>query len=188
MSKPKQPLEFQPDGRLLDERGPTTERMRGADFDVGDTGTITLRQSPVERAVRRGTLTQRQGKAAEEFYRHWYQAGLAGSTGSADPLKVFGTGSDFSKLFASERAEAHAWAIRKVIRAIRERQGTAGHRGDHGVQILWLIVCQEVPFREAGESLKDAQGLKFLRGTSAEVMARTILRSALNILIDEWGL
>jgi len=188
VSKPKQPLEFEPDGRLLDERGPTTERMRGAEFDVGDTGVITLRQSPVERAVRRRTLTERQGKAAEKFYSHWYQAGLAGSAGSADPLKVFGTSSDFTKLFTSERVEAHAWVIRKVIKAIRERQGTAGHRGDHGVQILWLIVCQEVPFREAGESLKDAQGLKFLRGTSAEVMARTILRSALNILIDEWGL
>jgi hypothetical protein len=181
VSRQKQPLEFQPDGRLLDERGPTTERMRGAEFDTGDTGTITLRQSPVERAVRRGTLTERQGKAAEKFYSHWYQAGLAGSTGSADPLKVFGTGLDFSRLFSSERAEAHAWAIRKVIRAIRERQGFAGHRGDHGVRILWLVVCQEIPLGNAGEAVG-------FRGTAAEVMARTILRSALNILIDEWGL
>jgi len=180
--KPKQKLEeFKPDERLLDERGPTKERLCGIPFEIGDTGTITIRQNPIERAIRRGTFTDRQGRAAEKFYMHWYRAGLAGHMGSADPLKIFGSSGDYSRLCATEMAEFHYNRVIRALAAIEERMDAAGFRKDHARQLMGSVICQEIPFAEAGQKLG-------FTGTAAEVMARTYMRGNLNILIKEWGL
>ncbi len=182
MSKIKQALaEPNIDQRLVDERGPTAERVRGAEFDVGDSGVITFRQSPIERGMKRGTFTERQWVASEKLYAHWIRAGLAGSVGSSDPLKIFATTMDFSRLFASEVAEANARAVRNAFRAVWQGVDAGGQRADHACVVLRLMVFDELPLCDAG------QAIGFL-GKKAEIMALTLVRSALNILIKEWGL
>ena len=182
MSKLKTSLaEPDTDNRLLDERGGTKERLSKDAWEVGDSGVITVRQSPIERAVKRGTFTARQGLAAERFQVHWYRASMAGQIGSADLLKIFGTTLDFTRLGGSEQAEAHYHCWKNAIKAVRAKLDNAGSRGDHGVRLLDLIVCREVAFQPAGEAI--GFGAK-----DADIMARTLMRSALNILIEQWGL
>jgi len=168
---------------MVDERGPTTERIKraGGEFEVGDSGTITLRQSPIERGWKRGTFTERQYHAAEKLYNHWIRAGLAGSYGSSDPLKIFATTQDFTRLFSTEVSEAHNWAVRKAFRVVADGVDAGGQRADHACTVLRLMVLEEKPLSVAG------QAIGFL-GTRAETMALTLIRSALNILIKEWGL
>ena len=47
---------------------PTPERIRraGADFERGDTGQITMRDSPLERALARNVITQEQYAAGQK--------------------------------------------------------------------------------------------------------------------------
>jgi hypothetical protein len=163
-----------------DDRGPTADRLAKADHERGDTGIVTIQQHPIARAVRRKTLTQRQKRAAEKFYLHWYRAGMAGTVGSADLLRIFGTNNDFG-LAASETAENHRQIWQRAVKEVRKRQDHAGFRGDHGVKLLDLIVCQEMPFEEAGQKIG-------FESKYAQAMARTYMRSCLNILIDEWSL
>ena len=183
MTKQRKPLnEGTPsDPALVDERGPTTEWARHRDFEVSDTGTYTALSSPVSRAVARGTLTHRQGRAAEKLYRHWYLAGLAGTTGSADPLKIFGTGMDASRLCATEAAEGHYQQFKRALDEVEKRADDNGARADHARTILIGCVCEERTFSDIGTVIG-------FRGTAAETMARTILRSALNVLIKRWSL
>lgn len=182
MPKPKTSLkEPAIDNRLLDERGPTKERLARTDFDIGDTGTITVRQSPIERAVKRGTFTERQGRAAEKFYMHWYRASLAGTIGSADPLKIFSSDGDHSRLCSTEMAEFHYNRVTEALSMIGSKMDGAGFRKDHAVKLMELVVCRETPFLEAGQTIGFS-------GTAAETMARAYMRGNLNILIEEWGL
>jgi len=131
--------------------------------------------------VARGTLTYRQGRAAEKLYRHWYLAGLAGTTGSADPLKIFGTGMDASRLCSTEAAVAHYETFKRALAEVEQRADDNGARKDHARRILIGVVCEERGLAEMGMDMG-------FRGTAAEVMARTILRSALNVLIKRWNL
>ena len=175
-----------------DDRGPTADRLAKAEHDIGDTGVISIRQQhPVARAVRRKTLTRLQGQAAERFYAHWYHAGMAGTVGSADLLRVFGTSNDFTGLSASEAAVRHRQIWRQARDEIRRRQDHAGWRGDDGVQLLELVVCREMTFEEAGQKIgfriDDPDGTGF-QHKFAQVMAITYMRAALNILIDHWEL
>src|SRR5271154_1146164 len=182
MSKIKEALDdFTPQAELVDERGPTTEFHRQQWVVPSDTGIRTVLQGPVERAVARGTLTNRQGLAARKLYTHWYYAGLRGTTGSSDPLKIFGTGMDYSRLAATEKGEAHWQNFRRAIAEVAQRADDNGSRKDHAVAVLLNIVCYEKSFLEAGQLIG-------FQAKAAETMARTILRSALNILIKRWNL
>ena len=182
MAKPKQPIDdFVPAERLVDERGPTTEWGRRNAFTVSDTGTITALQSPISRAVARGTLTHRQGRAADKFYFHWSSAGLRGTTGSADLNKIFGTGVDPSRLCSTEKAVAHYEAFARAVSEVKERADSNGSRSDHAARVLILIVCEEWTFSDAGQKIGFS-------AKAAETMARTILKSALNVLIKRWNL
>jgi hypothetical protein len=173
--------EFKPDERLVDERGPTSEWAKRTSFSVGDTGTLTALQGPVPRAVARGTLTHRQGRAADKLYLHWYRAGLRGTCGSADPLKVFGTGQDASRLCATEAAEGHYQQFKRAVDEVERRADDNGSRGDHARRILIGTVCEERNISEMG-------GVIGFRGKKKETMGLTILRSALNVLIKRWNI
>ena len=182
MSRVKPRLgEPEPDSRTHDERGATVERLAKDWVERSDTGISRVIQSPIERAVKRGTLTSRQGLAAERFHAHWYGAQMAGTIGSADLLKIFGTTLDFTKLGCTDQAVADHQCWKKAQEVVRAKLNAAGCRGDHGIKLLDLIVCREVPFQPAGEAI--GFGAK-----DADIMARTLMRSALNILIDQWGL
>ena len=70
-----------------DTRGPTPERVRLAQGFVergnlgrGRTGVVTLRDSPIERALARSVISQAQYTAAVKYRHHWYRAGLASPT------------------------------------------------------------------------------------------------------------
>lgn len=181
MPKPKTSLkEPHFDNRLLDERGPTLERLRRTDFEVGDTGTLTVRQSPVDRAIKRGTINKQQGRAAQKLYNHWYRAGMAGSIGNADPLKIFGSNNDFSRLCASENAEFHWQSWCRAIKAVRRDMDAAG-MGMDAAKLLELVVCQEIPFKEAAQKVWGG-------GRKAENRATILVRGALRVLVLEWGL
>lgn len=182
MSKHKQRLEdFKPPERLIDERGPTAQRLAKVPYEIGDTGTLTVRQSPIQRAVARGTLTGRQGRAADKFYLHWFRANLAGTVGSSDPLKIFGNNTDISRLCTTEMAEFHYNRVRQALGAIAEKMDKAGFRKDHAVKLMGWIVCEEMAFADAGQKIGFS-------GKAAEIMARTYMRANMNILIEEWGL
>ena len=182
MPKVKQPIDdFVPQTALVDERGPTTEWAKQRAFQVGDTGLITSVSSSIQRAVARRTLTDRQGRAAERLYRHWFFAGLRGTTGSADPLKIFGTGMDASRLCATEKAVGHYEQFKRAVEEVCKRADDNGARKDHARTVLIGVVCEERTMEDVGHSIG-------FRGRDAEVMARTILRSALNVLIKRWSL
>src|SRR5262244_3269585 len=60
---------------LVERRAlPTRERLRraGPDFERGDTGQITMRDSPLERAFARNALTPEQYSAGQKYRHHWY--------------------------------------------------------------------------------------------------------------------
>ena len=181
MAKSRTPLDdFTPDPKIVDERGPTTEWGRRKAYTLSDTGTYAA-VSPIARAVARGTLTHRQGRAAEKLYRHWYLAGLAGTCGSADPLKIFGTGMDASRLCSTEAAVAHYEAFKRALDEVEKRADDNGSRKDHARTVLIGVVCEERTMEDVGNAIG-------FRGRDAEVMVRTILRSLLNVLIKRWDL
>ena len=70
---------------------PTTERLRraGRDIERGDTGQITMRDSPLERALARSVITQEQYLAGQKYRHNWYHAGLSDCLGSVDLTRVF---------------------------------------------------------------------------------------------------
>jgi glucose/arabinose dehydrogenase len=77
---------------LVERRAlPTRERLRraGADFERGDTGQITMRDSPLERAFARNALTPEQYSAGQKYRHHWYHDGLADRLESIDLNRVF---------------------------------------------------------------------------------------------------
>lgn len=177
---------------VLDDRGPTADRLAKAEHERGDTGIVTIQQHPIARLVSGKTLTKLQGRAAEKFYAHWYRAGMAGTIGSADLLRIFGTTNDFTGLSASEAAVRHRQLLEEARAEVRKWQDKAGLRGDDGVRLLDLVVCQEMGLAEAGQKIgfriDDRDEENGFKHKEAQVMARTLLRSALNILIDHWEL
>ena len=181
MSKPKTSLkEPDVDNRLLDERGPTPERLGRTDFEIGDTGIIRVGERPIDRAVRCRTINEQQGRAADKLYDHWYRAGMAGTIGSADPLKIFGSTNDFTKLCATEAAETH-WRIWcNALKAVRRDMDPAG-MGMDAVRLLDLVVCRETPFAEAAQIVWGP-------GRKAENRATILVKGALRVLVLEWEL
>ena len=76
---------------LVERRAlPTPERLRRAGPDVarGHTGQITMRDSPLERALARNALTPEQYSAGQKYRHHWYHAGLADRLESIDLNRI----------------------------------------------------------------------------------------------------
>src|SRR5215813_15115265 len=77
---------------LVERRAlPTVERLRraGSDFERGDTGQITMRDSPLERSFSRRVITQEQYSAGQKFRHHWYHGGLSDRLESLDLSRIF---------------------------------------------------------------------------------------------------
>lgn len=176
--------EFIPDERDIDERGPTRERIDKAwgALDIGYTGVITIRQSPVERAVSRGQLDATQGRAAHKLYQHYFKADLRTAIGSVDLDRVLGGDADFSHMPKSLHAAFHRERFRKAFQVVEDRMGAAGYRGKVAAQVLRYVIIDELTFETAGL----AAGYE--GGTRAQIMALHLVGCALNILVKEWGL
>jgi hypothetical protein len=125
---------------------PTPERMRraGADVERGDTGQITMRDSPLERLLARNVITQEQYGAGQKYRHHWYHAGLNDPIGSIDLARVSGTDlGAFSGMARTEKQLFHRQRYREAVQAI----------GKIGSHVLDWAVCRETALEQVGYSL-----------------------------------
>ncbi len=125
---------------------PTPERLRraGTDFERGDTGQITMRDSPLERAFSRNIITQEQYSAGQKYRHHWYHAGLSDQLGSADLSRIFAIDlGNFSGMAKSEVQLFHRQRYREATQAI----------GKIGSHVLDWAVCREIALEQVGYTL-----------------------------------
>ena len=157
-----------------DRAEPTPERMQiaGRDYELGDTGQITMRDIPLERAYRSGAITGEQYTAGLKYRHHWYHAGLSDAVGSIDLDRIFASDlSGFSGMAKTEQQVFHRQRYREATKAI----------GKTGALVLDWVICREVPLEQVGYSL--GWGLK----SEAVAAATERLRVALDQLDQIWG-
>ena len=131
----------------LDARArPTLERVRqaGGDFARGDTGQITMRDSPLERALARNVVTPEQYAAGQKYRHHWYHAGLCDPLGSMDLNRIFASDlGSFSGMARTENQIFHRQRYREAAAAI----------GKIGSHVLEWSVCREIALEQVGYTL-----------------------------------
>src|ERR1700738_3706212 len=105
-------------------------RRAGAHFERGDTGQITMRDSPLERALARKTITPEQYAAAQKYRHHWYFGGLHDHLGSLDLTRILaGHHGDYSGMARSENQAFHRQRFRRAHEDRPRRPVQAlGHR------------------------------------------------------------
>jgi hypothetical protein len=154
---------------------PTPERLRraGRDFERGDTGRITMRDSPLERSFARGVITQEQYSAAQKYRHHWYHAGLSGALASLALDRVFAADfGDFSTMARTEQQVFHRQRYREAVQAV----------GKIGSHVLDWTVCREAAFEQVGNTL----GWHSRAQAYAAAVER--MRTALDQLRALWGI
>jgi hypothetical protein len=160
----------------LEQRArPTAERMRraGARFERGDTGQITMRDSPLERALARKTITPEQYAAAQKYRHHWYFGGLHDHLGSLDLTRILaGHHGDYSGMARSENQAFHRQRFREAVQAI----------GKIGSHVLDSAVCREMPLEQVGYALGWGNRV-YAYAAAAERM-----KIALDGLCKLWGI
>jgi hypothetical protein len=125
---------------------PTPERLRraGGDFDVGETGRITMRDSPLERALARKIITLGQYSAGQKYRHHWYHAGLSGRLRSPELDRVFAVdAASLSGMAKTEFEVFHRLRYREAVQAV----------GKIGSHVLDAAVCRELALDKVGYSL-----------------------------------
>ncbi len=125
---------------------PTPERIRraGSDFTRGDTGQITMRDSPLERAFTRSLITREQYSVAQKYRHHWYHAGLSDSLQSVNINRLFATDvGGFTGMAKTERQVFHRQRYREAIQAV----------GKIGSHVLDWVVCRDTRFEQVGYTL-----------------------------------
>lgn len=170
-----QPAEYEPDPRLIDERGATTERRKiaGDYVHTDDKGRRYVRDTPIERALTRKTITAAQYTAAMKFYNHWYRAGLAETFGSADLNRVFGGADGFSSMARTENQAFHRQRYRQAVQLV----------GISGSRVLEWVICQEKTLEDTGIQL-----LGWGNKVQGRAAATQMLKDRLDMLCDEWGI
>ena len=154
---------------------PTPERMRraGSDFERGDTGQITMRDSPLERAFARNVVTQEQYRAAQKYRHHWYHAGLSDRLGSIDIGRIFAADlGDFSGMARTETQVFHRQRYREATQAV----------GKIGSHVLDWVVCRDISLKQVGYAL----------GWSSRPQAYAAAVERMKMALDEicrlWGI
>lgn len=160
----------------LEQRAqPTAERMAraGADYERGDTGQITMRDAPLERALGRGAITREQYNAGRKYHHHWYHAGCGEALQSLDVNRVFATDlASFSGMAKTEAQVFHRQQYRAAVQAA----------GKVGSSVLDKAVCHEMTLEQVGYTL--GWGAK----PAAIVAATERLKAALDDLCRHWGI
>jgi Domain of unknown function (DUF6456) len=165
-----------PQRRRNGERAePTAERMRraGADFERGDTGQITMRDSPLERLLARNVVSPEQYSAGQKYRHHWYHAGLSDPLESLDLSRVFASDlGGYSRMPKTENQVFHRQRYREAVTAV----------GKIGSHVLDWAVCREVELEQVGNSLGW--------GTRAQAYAAAVerIKAALDELCRLWGI
>lgn len=165
--------EFKPDPKLIDERGATNERMQkvGDDFDRGDVGRVTVRNAPLERALRREIINEKQYNALAKFRHHWFNAGLVGSISTIDPNHIFA--SDISSFTGMAKTEAQAFHRQRY----REGVNSLGMRRSYVVE--WAV-CREETLEKVG------YGLGWSNKSQATAAATEMLKDGADVLVVLW--
>jgi uncharacterized protein DUF6456 len=153
---------------------PTPERRRraGADIERGDTGQITMRDSPLERALARKVVTPEQYSAGQKYRHHWYHAGLAGRLESVDLSRVFANDFAASGMAVSENQAFHRQRYREAVAVI----------GKIGSHVLEWAVCRETALEQVGYSLG------WSTRAQAYAAAAERMKTALDELCRLWGI
>jgi len=162
-----------------DTRGPTPERLRRAQGFVergnlgrGRTGVVTMRDSPIERALARKIVSEPQYTAALKYRHHWYRAGLASPLSSVEFNRIFACDlTNFSGMAKTETQVFHRQRYREAVQ----------HIGMIGAAVVEQVVCQEISLEQAGYKLGW--------GTKAQAIAAATerMKAALDRLVDLWG-
>lgn len=154
--------------------GPTAERLRraGEDFDRGQTGQVTLRDSPLERAHRRNVITSQQFNAGVKFRHHWYHAGLSESIGSIDLNRIFAR--DLGGYSGMARTETQVFHRQRYREACR----TLGLKREY---VLSWSICREESLEKIGAALG------WNNRPQAIAAATELLRDGLDALALLWG-
>lgn len=176
MPKIKPKIEdYKPDPRLVDERGPTKERVKTANGAVhtDDKGKRYFRDTTIERALTRGVITSGEYTAANKYHLHWYRGGLASTLGSPDMGRIFGSDpSNMSGMAKTEHQAFHRQQYRKAVQRI----------GIKGATILENVICHDLTLEQAGYKLGWGHKMQ------AIAAATEILRDRLDVLCGEWGI
>ena len=154
---------------------PTPERLRraGGDFERGDTGRITMRDNPLERAFARRVISREQYSAAQKYRHHWYHAGLSDPLQSLDLNRIFATDlGGFSGMPHSENQLFHRQRYREAVQAI----------GKIGSHVLDWAVCRDIELAESGYAL----GWSSRAQAYAAAVER--MKMALDGLCKLWGI
>jgi uncharacterized protein DUF6456 len=154
---------------------PTPERLRraGGDFEHGDNGQITMRDSPLERALARNVISAEQYAAGQKYRHHWYHAGIADPLGSINANRIFAT--DFAAFSGMPKTEAqmfHRQRYREAVQAV----------GKIGSHVLDWAVCRETPLEQVGYTLG------WTSRPQAYAAAAERAKTALDELCRLWGI
>ena len=168
------------DPKLMDERGITPERARhtGGAFVWGKDErnrdpVQTLRDSPLEAALTRKAITDRQYNAAMKYKTHWFQGGLCGSLQSIEPNRGFASDTtNFSGMAKTEAQACHRQQYRAAIEVI----------GIIPAAVLDTIACHEKPLSKAGVNMGWKSKSKGIQA------AEYVLCEALDKLCAHWGI
>ncbi len=146
------------DNRLLDDRGPTTQRLQKA------------REAPLNLAHSKGQIDRGQFAAGQKFYGHWSKSWIAERYGSVDLTQLPGNywrGPTFSEV-----QEGHEFAFRRALEILKGEKS----------YVLRHFICHECMLSEIGAAMgyRDRE--------TAFGKALNIARDGLTVLRKEWGI
>ena len=147
------------DNRLLDERGPTIERLQKA------------RESPLNLAHSKGQIDRAQYAAGQKFYGHWFKSGLCERFGTIDLTRVF-SGAAPSLMPRTELQAGHRWALRHALEVLKAQKS----------YVLQQFICHEQRLSDIGA----AMGYRDREWGFGKALG--VARDGLNILRKEWGI
>lgn len=176
MAKIKEAIEdFRPDPRVIDERGPTEQRLKraGEDTERGNAdGRQTMRDAPLEMMLARKIITERQYQGLGKFRIHWFNGGLSPMLGGMNPSHIFAKDiTNFSGMAKTERQVFH----RQQWRAANNIMGLRGS------WVVHKIVCEEQSAEDTGRAMG------WNNRPQAVAVATQQLRDAADRLCSLWG-
>ena len=146
------------DYRLLDERGPTPERLQ------------RNRTPPIELAHSKGQIDRAQYGAALRLWGHWIKSGIAGQLPTCN-LEWVPAGGD--RIPITEIQEGNRGQYRRAIAAISNERARS---------VVIQVVCGEVTPIEVGHAL----GYKHRDWARAHALA--LLTDGLDVLCRMWNI
>jgi hypothetical protein len=158
---------------------PTPERLRmaGNDFALGgeDRGikTYTMRDSPLDRAHKKGIISGAEHSALQKYRHHWYHAGQAPTIGSLDLDRIFSGGEGGPA--GMPKSEGQVFHRQRW----REAQACLGMRSS---AVVDRFVCQEENLELCGQAIGWANKPQAIAG------AAELVKDAGYRLARLWGI